>query len=124
MGKILVVDDEPATTNLVSVVLQKDGHTIRTAENGNECLASLTEQTPDLIIMDVSMPEMDGFTLMTHLSGDGASRDIPVIVMSGKESLHDLFRPFTNVVDFISKPFDVKVLRDRVNDVLAKPGAR
>lgn len=124
MAYILIVDDESTTSDLVTALLQKDGHELRTAKNGAEALATLAEKTPDLIVMDVSMPEMDGYTLVSHLSADGATRDIPVVVMTGKDSLRDTFRLFTNVADFFAKPFDVKALRHRVQEILAQHGRR
>jgi CheY-like chemotaxis protein len=72
--------------------------------------------------MDITMPGMDGYTLMSHLSSDGATRDIPVIIVSGKDSLKETFQQFTGVAEFFSKPFDIKVLRDRVQEIIAKRG--
>lgn len=124
MAYLLIVDDENTTSDLLIAVLQKDGHTLHTAKNGAEALATLGERTPDLILMDVSMPEMDGYTMVSHLSADTATRDIPVIVMTGKNALEDTFRQFTNVADFFAKPFDVKILRQRVLQILAQHGRR
>lgn len=122
MANILVVDDEKALQELIAAVLQRDGHGVRAVQNGEECLSALGQSTPDLIIMDITMPGMDGYTLMTHLSSDGATRDIPVVIVSGKDSLRETFQQFSGVAEFFSKPFDIKVLRDRVQDILAARG--
>lgn len=122
MAKILVVDDEKETADLLRIVLEKDAHAVNVANSGAECLAFLGQQVPELILLDVAMPEMDGYTLVTHMSSDGAMRDIPILIVSGRDSLKDTFQMFTNVVGFVSKPFDVKELRARVGQILAQRG--
>jgi CheY-like chemotaxis protein len=83
-------------------------------------LALLKRQTPQLILLDVTMPKMDGYTFMAHLQAEEATRDIPVMVLTGREGMKDTFQMFTNVVDFVPKPFDIKELRSRVQAALEK----
>jgi CheY-like chemotaxis protein len=120
MAKILIVDDEKETVELLRLVLEKDQHQILTALSGEEALKSLKQQAPDLILLDVTMPGMDGYTLMTNIQSEEATRDIPVMVLTGRENMRDTFEMFRNVVDFVSKPFDIKELRARVQVALQK----
>jgi DNA-binding response OmpR family regulator len=123
MAKILVVDDERETAELVGLLLGREGHQVKTVYDGPGALAELARETPDVIVLDVTMPGMDGYTLVTQLQADEASRDIPVIVLTGREGLKDTFQLFTNVADFLTKPFDAKDLRLRVANALAKRAA-
>ena len=124
MAKILVIDDEKETAELFGIILQKDGHQVTIVTNGQACLDHLAHQTPDLLLMDISMPEMDGYTLVSHLSADSSTRDIPVLVVSGRDAMKDTFQMFTSVVGFITKPFDVKQLRTRVAEIFAQRGVK
>jgi DNA-binding response OmpR family regulator len=123
MAKILAVDDEKEMVELLKVLLEKDGHLVAAAHNGTEALAHLAQETPDLILLDVTMPDMDGYTFVSNLQAEDATRDIPVMVLTGREGLRDTFVVFSNVADFITKPFDVKDLRSRVQAALAKRAA-
>ena len=124
MGKILVIDDEKETVELLRILLEKDSHQVFPAGGGEEALALLKRQIPDLILLDVTMPQMDGYTFMAHLQAEEATRDIPVMVLTGREGMKDTFQMFTNVVDFVSKPFDIKELRVRVQAALDKGKTR
>ncbi len=120
MSKILVVDDEKETVELLRLLLDKESHEVLTALGGEEALALLKRQVPHLILLDVTMPKMDGYTFMAHLQEEEATRDIPVMVLTGREGMKDTFQMFTNVVDFVPKPFDIKELRARIQAVLDK----
>ena len=124
MARILVVDDERETAQLVAILLEKDGHQATVACSGDEALDALHRSTPELIVADVTMPRMDGYTLLSHLQAEDATRDIPVVMLTGRDGLRDTFQLFTNVADFISKPFDAKDLRARVQVALEKRSAR
>lgn len=124
MGKIIVIDDEKETVELLRILLEKDSHQVFAAGGGEEALALLKRQIPDLIMLDVTMPQMDGYTFMAHLQAEDATRDIPVMVLTGREGMKDTFQMFTNVVDFVSKPFDIKELRVRVQAALEKGKTR
>jgi CheY-like chemotaxis protein len=120
MAKILIVDDEKETVELLRLVLEKEQHQILPAFSGEEALEALKHQAPDLILLDVTMPGMDGYTLMTNIQSEEATRDIPVMILTGRENMRDTFEMFRNVVDFVSKPFDIKELRARVQVALQK----
>lgn len=124
MAKILIVDDEKETVELLRLLLDKDSHEVSTALGGDEALEFLKRQTPHLILLDVTMPKMDGYTFMSHLQEEDATRDIPVMVLTGREGMKDTFQMFTNVVDFVPKPFDIKELRARVQTAIEKSAGR
>jgi CheY-like chemotaxis protein len=83
-GDALVVDDDPDTVKLLSQGLEAHGMTVRTAGNGREALKRLAERTPAVIILDLTMPVMDGFAFLEHVNRDPGWIRVPVIVLSGK----------------------------------------
>ncbi len=105
--KILVVDDERHIVRLVQVNLQKDGYDVSTASNGREAIEQAQENRPDLIVMDVMMPEMDGFEALKHLKEDPKTEDIPVIMLTAKAQDADVFRGWQSGADlYLTKPFN------------------
>ncbi|USK71132.1 response regulator transcription factor [Peribacillus asahii] len=116
--KILVVDDDVYIQQLVFIHLSREGYQVYRANNAEEALAFLEEQTVDLAIVDVMMPGMDGFELTRLLSNDF---QIPVILLTAKGQLDDKERGFlSGSEDYIVKPFEVKELLFRVAVVLRR----
>jgi lysyl-tRNA synthetase class 2 len=115
---VLLVEDDETTSKLIHVVLEKEGHLLRHAEDGEEALEAARREKPDLIIMDLMMPKMDGFTAATHLAADGETRDIPILVLSAKGGMKDACDLSPNIVDFVPKPFEPVRLRNAVKDIL------
>ncbi len=120
MAKILVVDDEKDVVELVKFMLEREGHQIIEAYDGEEGLAKARQEIPDLIVLDIMMPKMDGYTMHSHLLQSEATSSIPVIILTAKGQMKDLFVMAGNVVVYIEKPFDPKVLREKVKQILAK----
>lgn len=116
MSKILVVDDEKDVVELLKFLLEKDGYAVVTAYNGREALVAAKESIPDLILLDVMMPEMDGYTVQTQLLDDPATRNIPIIILTAKGQLRDVFAMSANVRAYIEKPFDPKTLRAKIQE--------
>ena len=111
-GDILIVDDEMPNLKLLSELLGREGHQVRPANNPQLAIDSALAQPPKLILLDVRMPQMDGFEVCERLKQDERTRDIPIIFISALQDVQDRVRGF-NVggVDFISKPFqDSEVL--------------
>ncbi|USK60741.1 response regulator transcription factor [Peribacillus asahii] len=116
--KILVVDDDAYIQQLIFIHLSREGYQVYRANNAEEALAFLEEQTVDLAIVDVMMPGMDGFELTRLLSDDF---QIPVILLTAKGQLDDKERGFlSGSEDYIVKPFEVKELLFRVAVVLRR----
>jgi two-component system alkaline phosphatase synthesis response regulator PhoP len=114
--KILVVDDEKDVVELLKFLLEKDGYSVATAFNGREALTAAKDNVPDLILLDVMMPEMDGYTVQTQLLDNPATRNIPIIILTAKGQLRDVFAMSANVRAYIEKPFDPKTLRLKIQE--------
>ena len=105
--KILAVDDERHIVRLVEVNLQRAGYEVVTAYDGREALEKVKAETPDLVVLDVMMPYMDGFEVLKNLKADPATADIPVIMLTAKAQDADVFRGWQSGVDcYLTKPFN------------------
>ncbi len=109
--KILVVDDERHIVRLVQVNLEKVGYQVVTAYDGVEALEQVAKETPDMVILDVMMPRMDGFEVLKKLQADAKTRDIPVIMLTAKAQDADIFRGWSSgVSSYLTKPFNPREL--------------
>lgn len=105
--KILAVDDEKHIVRLVQVNLERAGYTVVTANDGKEALEKVAEESPDLVVLDVMMPYMDGFEVLQNLRRSPATRDIPVIMLTAKAQDADVFKGWQSGVDcYLTKPFN------------------
>jgi phosphoserine phosphatase RsbU/P len=122
---VLLVDDAPANIQIVNSIL-KDIYKIRIATSGAKALElAKVAPPPDLILLDVMMPEMDGYEVCTHLKLDPATRDIPVIFLTGQTEVEDETKGFdVGAVDYIHKPFSPAVVKARVHTHLVLRGIR
>lgn len=103
---ILVVDDTPASLHLLTVVLQNHGYRVRPVDSGEMALRVLGRAPSDMILLDVMMPTMDGYTVCEHIKKDADLADIPIIFISALDDTFDKVRAFqVGGVDFITKPF-------------------
>ena len=104
--KVLVVDDTPANLDLLRNILEKKGLDVRCASSGQWALQAVEQARPDLILLDIAMPEMDGFEICRKLKSDEATQDIPVIFISARSDNEDKIRGFElGAVDYVTKPF-------------------
>lgn len=109
--KILAVDDEKHIVRLVQINLTKEGYEVVTASNGREALEQVAAEQPDLIVMDVMMPEMDGFEALKRLKEDTATASIPVIMLTARAQDADVFRGWQSGADlYLTKPFNPQEL--------------
>lgn len=105
--KILAVDDERHIVRLVEVNLQRAGYEVVTAFDGKEGLEKVKSENPDLIVLDVMMPYMDGFEVLRNLKADPSTAEIPVIMLTAKAQDADVFRGWQSGVDcYLTKPFN------------------
>ena len=119
-GNILVVDDTPQNLDLLLEILTDDGYEVRPAKSGRLALESARTIPPELVLLDVMMPEMGGFEVCRRLKEDRRTRDVPVIFISALEESVDKVRAFeVGGVDFISKPFQAGEVLARVRTQLA-----
>jgi phosphoserine phosphatase RsbU/P len=122
---ILIVDDTPTNLGVVSGALT-DTYKTKVATNGPKALAlAAAEEKPDLILLDVVMPEMDGYEVCTRLKADPATREIPVIFLTGQTSVEDETRGFSvGGVDYVHKPFSPAIVKARVRSHILLREAR
>lgn len=120
MGKrILVVDDDENILNLEKTILEQKGFSVTTAGGGNEALKVLAEEGFDLILLDVMMPEVDGFSVCRKIKNDPRLKDIPVIFLTAKGGGEALAEGFeSGAVMYINKPFTANKLLTIVNTML------
>ena len=115
-SRILVVDDTPANIQTLTATLKKEGYQISVATNGKQALEVLARVQPDLILLDVMMPEMDGFETCRQLKAAEQWRHIPVIFLTAKTETADIVQGFElGAVDYVAKPFNAHELLARVN---------
>ena len=119
--RILVVDDDPDILQFVRMNLELEGFETRTAESGQEGLAMAKEQPPDLILLDVMMPGMDGLTVLKHLRTNPATANCPVIILTAKVLADDRVRALDlGADDYVAKPFELSELLARIRSVLRR----
>lgn len=117
-GKVLVVDDEPTNVLLVSRVMKRLGYEVVTAANGEEGLAAAVRERPDVVLLDVNMPQLNGFEVCRRLKDDPATRLIPVVLVTGLAAVEDRIRGLdAGADDFLSKPFAIAELEARVRSL-------
>jgi len=115
-SRILVVDDTPANIQTLSAILKERGYQISIATNGKQALEALERIRPDLILLDIMMPEMDGFETCRRIKAAAAWRTIPVIFITAKTDTADIVQGFElGAVDYVAKPFNAHELLARVH---------
>jgi two-component system, OmpR family, alkaline phosphatase synthesis response regulator PhoP len=118
---IMVVDDNPDIITIVKTILEGRGYTVFSASSGPELLNMLTTQKPDLIILDIMMPEMDGLEVLTRLKGKTETSTIPVILLTAKVQYEDVLGGYKLGADYyITKPFTSTQLVNGINLLLGE----
>lgn len=124
-GHILVVDDLRINRMKLSLGLKQQGHTTAEAENGRQALDMLRAESFDLILLDILMPEMDGYEVLEHMKKDHALRDVPVIVISAQDELESVVRGIElGADDYLPKTFEPVLLQARIGACLEKKRLR
>jgi len=120
--KIVHIEDEPEMIDLVKLILGRKGYQVVGAAGGQEGLDVVREQVPDLILLDLMMPDIEGWDVYQQLKADETTRNIPVIVVTAKAQNIDkvLGLHIAKVEDYISKPFSPQELIDSIEKVLSK----
>jgi DNA-binding response OmpR family regulator len=118
---ILVVDDSTTNVVLLEAVFDEKGYKIKTAFSAQEAIGIIEKQTPDLILLDLLMPKINGFDFLRQLRRKKITRDTPVIVVSAATDEENVLKIMEmGVIDFIKKPIDLDYLVEKVESVLAK----
>ncbi len=127
-AKIMVVDDDPDMRETLQIILEAAGHTVVTAADGEECLAKLKAECPDLLILDLLMPKMDGFAVCKELKDPRRAKyaKMPIIILTSvrEDASQRRYELETgvrlDVDDYVEKPIESKVLQERVAKILKK----
>jgi DNA-binding response OmpR family regulator len=124
--KIVCIEDDPKTIDLVKLILKKEGFEVTGVGNGRDGLSVIEEIQPDLVLLDLMMPDMDGWEVYQSMRANESMRQVPVIVLTAKAQSIDkvLGLHIAKVDDYITKPFSPGELIQSVRKVLAEANAR
>lgn len=122
MAQILVVDDDPSLRHLLEMLLSATGHQVVEASSAAEALRFLREHTPDLILVDVILPDLDGISLVTRVKNVARLKAVPVVVITGGSPDLETQAKFVGAEVFLKKPVTNKSLRETVDSVLSSRG--
>lgn len=118
--KILIADDDPIIIKLLQVNLELDGYDVVTAEDGAEAVEKAAEFKPDLVILDIMMPRMDGWAALQELKRQPETAKVPVIFLSAKAQQDDVRRGYdAGAAEYLTKPFDPSELLSIIEQILA-----
>ena len=121
MNKILVIDDDAAINELIKINLQLFGYDVITAPDGIKGFALVKQEKPDLVILDVMMPEVDGFTVAQRIRKNEETKNIPILMLTALSELNDKVKGFDiGVDDYLVKPFEMEELQVRVRALLKR----
>jgi DNA-binding response OmpR family regulator len=120
--RIVCIEDEPEMIDLIQLILDRKGFEVLGASGGKAGLATIRKEKPDIILLDLMMPDMDGWEVYQKIKADEETRDIPVIVVTAKAQSIDkvLGLHIAKVDDYIAKPFSPQELLDSIKQVLMK----
>jgi adenylate cyclase len=120
-GTVLVAEDDPVNRMLLTRSLERDGHTVVTAQNGREALELLADASADLVLLDIVMPELDGVSVLRDIKDNADLRHIPVIMISAVDEVESVIRCIElGADDYLPKPFDPVLLRARIGAGMTK----
>lgn len=116
--KILAVDDEKSIIRLIEVNLRREGYDVVSAGDGKEALEKVAREQPDLVVLDVMMPYLDGFEVLNTMKKDPDTRDIPVIMLTARAQDADVFNGYRSGADcYLTKPFNPRELNTFVRRI-------
>lgn len=118
--RVLVIDDEPEMLNLVKYTLEGGGFEVHTCDNGRHAWDEIVKVKPDVLVLDVMLPGIDGYSLGVKISQEASTKDLPIVVLTALEPSKTLFMKFPQVVGFMTKPFKTEELLQTVQSAAAK----
>lgn len=123
MTRILAVDDDPSIIKLLEIKLKRSGYEVISAVNGEEGYARTVEERPDLVLLDIMMPKMNGYEVCERLKKTLGAESPAIVMLSAKGQQADMEKGFlAGADDYVVKPFDLKALVERINAVLIRTG--
>ena len=121
--KILLVEDNPQNRYLVTFLLEKNGYEVVVAEDGEEAISGVAEHVPDLILMDVQLPKLDGYEATRRIKADSRYADIPLVALTAHSMKGDRGNAMAAGCDYyVTKPVDADLLIGRIKDLLGDAG--
>ncbi|MEA2447285.1 MAG: hypothetical protein QOK47_922 [Actinomycetota bacterium] len=119
MARILIAEDNAEIRALVSSILIEEGHKVTVAQNGQQALDMMLEDAPDVLVLDIMMPQMDGYTVLKELKTSGIRDTMKILVLTAKTSESDWVRGYKLGADaYVTKPFDIDELTRHVAELL------
>jgi len=121
-AKILCIDDEVGVVELVELIMQKEGMSVSGASSGQAGLELMRQSPPNLVLLDIMMPDMDGWDVFKEIKADPDLKDIPIIILTARDSTFEeiIARDRAGVDDYVTKPFTPQELRKSVKKVLSR----
>jgi len=118
--QILVVDDDMTTRTLLSALLKSNGYEVRVAEGGTQALDACNAQLPDLVLLDLFMPDMSGHDVAAQLKSNSDSKHTPIIMLTGSDDQSEIAKAHENgACDYVIKPFEAMELLDKIKRAMA-----
>ena len=122
MKKVLIVDDDPEIRNFYGLLLRREGWEVVEAESGQDALSKARAESPDLVLLDVMMPDMDGYEVCRHLRADPQTADLPILMISAKATVSDRRSGMTaGANDFLCKTVGPRRLVAQIRNILTNP---
>lgn len=115
--KILIIEDNANTRTTLADILIENGYNVAEAADGKEGMEKVKEENPDLILLDIVIPKIDGYEFLKTIKSDELTKDIPVIIVTGKPKMEGLFVP-EGIADYVTKPIDHKKLLEKIKNIL------
>lgn len=113
--RILIADDEPAVRQLLELVLRSQGYDVFVTQNGDQLVRTAQEWIPDLVIVDLMMPQMDGYEAIRQLRNDTRTAHVPMLILTARSTAEDVVTGFdTGADDYVTKPFNIPELLARI----------
>lgn len=120
MARILIAEDNAEIRTLVSSILVEEGHKVGVAQNGQQALDMMLDDAPDVLVLDIMMPQMDGYTVLKELKSSGIKETMKILILTAKTSESDWVRGYKLGADsYLTKPFDTDELINGIEDLLA-----
>jgi CheY-like chemotaxis protein len=120
LPKVLVVDDDPAILEICSDLLQTEGYTVSVATNGQQALDQIRTDPPQVILMDIMMPVLDGVEACRQVKANPATAEIPVVLMSARTNLTRQSQDLASADALVAKPFDIDHLLNTIHDLVGE----
>jgi DNA-binding response OmpR family regulator len=116
---VLIIDDSSVNNLLLENILDAEGYQVMVSFNGKEAFEMMEKEKPDLILLDIMMPGMNGFNVLKEIKSTKSIQDIPIIMVSAKSDAVDIEKSLQmGAVDYIVKPINIKTILDKIQDVL------